>query len=170
MQFRATFLVRVSAPRSLLSTIIRLFPFFPSALFALLAGCATAYNQAPVNRIPALPKPAASRLRAFGQMPLYFVENRGQVDSRAVYYLHGKDKALYFTSTGIAFVLSPRAKEKSEMLVRAFFLMIRRQPRPPLFPYTTLFRSRRGGGLRTNVATYVARLLGARRARRRPGR
>ena len=54
-------------------------------------------------------------------MPLYFVENRGQVDSRAVYYLHGKDKALYFTSTGIAFVLSPRAKEKSEMLVRAAY-------------------------------------------------
>src|ERR1051326_7081184 len=121
MQFRATFLVRVSAPRSLLSTIIRLFPFFPSAVFALLAGCATAYNQAPVNRISDLPKPAASRLGAFGQMPLYFVENRGQVDSRAVYYLHGKDKALYFTSTGIAFVLSPRAKEKSEMLVRAAY-------------------------------------------------
>src|ERR1051325_4761373 len=94
MQFRATFLVRVSAPRSLLSTIIRLFPFFPSAVFALLAGCATAYNQAPVNRISDLPKPAASRLGAFGQMPLYFVENRGQVDSRAVYYLDRKSTRL----------------------------------------------------------------------------
>jgi hypothetical protein len=51
-------------------------------------------------------------------MPLYFVENRGQVDARAAYYLHGKDKSLYFTSTGIAFVLSPRAKEKPDMLVR----------------------------------------------------
>src|SRR6476661_6264510 len=27
-----------------------------------------------------------------------------------------------------------------------FFLMIRRPPRSTLFPYTTLFRSRRGGG------------------------
>src|SRR5215208_8141588 len=29
-----------------------------------------------------------------------------------------------------------------------FFLMIRRPPRSTLFPYTTLFRSRRGGGAR----------------------
>src|SRR3712207_7711896 len=30
-----------------------------------------------------------------------------------------------------------------------FFLMIRRPPRSTLFPYTTLFRSRRPGGSRT---------------------
>jgi uncharacterized repeat protein (TIGR01451 family) len=39
-------------------------------------------------------------------MPLYFIENRGQVDARAAYYLRGKDKALYFTSEGITFVLN----------------------------------------------------------------
>ncbi|HEY1269005.1 MAG TPA: SBBP repeat-containing protein [Candidatus Binatia bacterium] len=54
-------------------------------------------------------------------MPLYFVENRGQVDARAAYYLHGKDKSLYFTSAGITFVLSPHANEKSDMLVRASY-------------------------------------------------
>src|SRR3712207_7476564 len=31
------------------------------------------------------------------------------------------------------------------MTVRFFFLMIRRPPRSTLFPYTTLFRSQRGG-------------------------
>src|SRR2546427_7831356 len=34
----------------------------------------------------------------------------------------------------------------SEFLVSVFFLMIRRPPRSTLFPYTTLFRSRLGGG------------------------
>src|SRR5256885_8447481 len=32
-----------------------------------------------------------------------------------------------------------------------FFLMIRRPPRSTLFPYTTLFRSSRGGGSRTRA-------------------
>src|SRR2546429_5930103 len=32
-----------------------------------------------------------------------------------------------------------------------FFLMIRRPPRSTLFPYTTLFRSRRGGRLETGA-------------------
>ena len=30
-------------------------------------------------------------------MPLYFVENRGQVDSRVAYYVQGSDKSIYFT-------------------------------------------------------------------------
>src|SRR2546427_8593076 len=47
------------------------------------------------------------------------------------------------------------------MLLLFFFLMIRRPPRSTLFPYTTLFRSRRQG------ATDL--VLGA-RARRRRGR
>src|SRR2546429_9339809 len=33
------------------------------------------------------------------------------------------------------------------LFVSFFFLMIRRPPRSPLFPYTTLFRSVQGGGL-----------------------
>src|SRR3712207_8111698 len=32
-----------------------------------------------------------------------------------------------------------------------FFLMIRRPPRSPLFPYTTLFRSQQADALRTDV-------------------
>src|SRR5256885_16637172 len=43
-----------------------------------------------------------------------------------------------------------------------FFLMIRRPPRSTLFPYTTLFRSRRGGSRQSS-----ARRIN--RKRRRPG-
>src|SRR3972149_91771 len=35
-------------------------------------------------------------------------------------------------------------QSQSNLVCRLFFLMIRRPPRSPLFPYTTLFRSRRG--------------------------
>src|SRR5471030_1794439 len=40
------------------------------------------------------------------------------------------------------------AFETSSLSVSFFFLMIRRPPRSTLFPYTTLFRSRRYGGNR----------------------
>src|SRR3712207_8705062 len=41
-----------------------------------------------------------------------------------------------------------------------FFLMIRRPPRSTLFPYTTLFRSDRGGGvLGASARSLCARLL-----------
>src|SRR3712207_8612125 len=37
--------------------------------------------------------------------------------------------------------------------------MIRRPPRSTLFPYTTLFRSRNGGGMRLGLS-FIPRLLG----------
>src|SRR5713101_1268798 len=47
------------------------------------------------------------------KLPLYFIENRGQVDARVAYYVQGKDTALYFTPEGVTWVLStpppPRA-------------------------------------------------------------
>src|SRR3712207_8500157 len=51
-----------------------------------------------------------------------------------------------------------------------FFLMIRRPPRSTLFPYTTLFRSRGGGGRgrRALAAREPAAGLAQGRARRRP--
>jgi beta-propeller repeat-containing protein len=46
----------------------------------------------------------------YGKLPLYFIENRGQVDERAEYYLHGKDKSIYFTPHGLVFSLSGKAE------------------------------------------------------------
>src|SRR5262249_44011886 len=37
---------------------------------------------------------------AFGKLPLYFIENQGQMDERVAYYLEGKDKSVWFTSEG----------------------------------------------------------------------
>ncbi|MCX6564566.1 MAG: SBBP repeat-containing protein [Candidatus Aminicenantes bacterium] len=42
----------------------------------------------------------------FGKMPVYFIENRGQMDERVAYYVQGKDKSLYFTSEGMTIALS----------------------------------------------------------------
>src|SRR5215475_15250312 len=45
-----------------------------------------------------------------------------------------------------------------------FFLMIRRPPRSTLFPYTTLFRSRRGRSQRSRVLLRQFRRCGAPRS------
>ena len=41
----------------------------------------------------------------FGKLPLYFIENHGQMDSRVAYYVKGHDKSLFFTSQGVTFLL-----------------------------------------------------------------
>ena len=40
-----------------------------------------------------------------GELPLYFIENRGQVDKRVHYYIQGSDKTVYFTSDGVTYAL-----------------------------------------------------------------
>src|SRR3712207_7477531 len=61
-------------------------------------------------------------------------------------------------------------------MVLFFFLMIRRPPRSTLFPYTTLFRSRRDPQRRRQAGRHGARLVAAaagafvRQAGRRGGR
>ncbi|MGH8613865.1 MAG: hypothetical protein ACREYF_18050, partial [Gammaproteobacteria bacterium] len=54
---------------------------------------------------------------AFGQLPLLFIENRGQLDATVAYYVQGRSTSLYFTPGGVTFALSgkqdppaPRAK------------------------------------------------------------
>ena len=51
----------------------------------------------------------ASRARAqeaYGSLPLYFIENRGQVDARVAYYIQGRETVLYFTSQGLTLALT----------------------------------------------------------------
>ena len=40
------------------------------------------------------------------QMPLYFIENRGQLDPLVRFYLQGRDNRFYFTNRGLTLVLS----------------------------------------------------------------
>ena len=76
-----------------------------------------------VSGAPAAPPAApdtATKARveaAFGQLPLLFIENRGQLDPTVAYYVQGRSTSLYFTPRGLTFALSgkqdpsaPRAK------------------------------------------------------------
>ena len=45
------------------------------------------------------------------KLPLYFIENQGQVDQRVAYYVQGSDMNLYFTSQGVTFVMSGTGEE-----------------------------------------------------------
>ena len=76
-----------------------------------------------VSGVPAAPPAApdtATKARveaAFGQLPLLFIENRGQLDPTVAYYVQGRSMSLYFTPGGLTFALSgkqdppaPRAK------------------------------------------------------------
>ena len=44
-------------------------------------------------------------------MPLYFIENRGQLDPRVAYYVQGRDTAVYFTSRGVTFALTSAGED-----------------------------------------------------------
>jgi hypothetical protein len=49
---------------------------------------------------------------AYGKLPLYFVENRGQMDERVAYYIQGGDKTIYFTAEGLTFALTEPARRR----------------------------------------------------------
>ncbi len=53
--------------------------------------------------------PAASNpqvVENYGKLPLYFIENQGQLDPRVAYYIQGSDKSIYFTGRGVTFALT----------------------------------------------------------------
>jgi len=45
----------------------------------------------------------ALAMEAFGQMPLYFIENQGQKDDRVRYYTKGRHHTIWLTRTGVYF-------------------------------------------------------------------
>ncbi|MDQ5857673.1 MAG: hypothetical protein M3542_05255, partial [Acidobacteriota bacterium] len=72
------------------------------------------------------PREGAARARLeerFGKLPLYFVENRGQLDPRVAYSVHGRDTAIYFAKEGITFSLirAEEGESPSGRLSRASF-------------------------------------------------
>jgi hypothetical protein len=44
-------------------------------------------------------------------MPLYFIQNRGQLDSRVAYYVQGRDTTLYFTADGMTLAQTEQKRE-----------------------------------------------------------
>ena len=57
----------------------------------------------------------ARAAESFGKLPLYFVENRGQLDKRVGYYVQGSDKTIYFTNQGLTFLLNGKSEAHSEI-------------------------------------------------------
>jgi len=55
-------------------------------------------------------------------MPLYFIENKGQMDNWVFYYVQGQDKTLYFGSEGLTFIL--RELKGPEELIRSWVLKL----------------------------------------------
>src|SRR6202022_607116 len=51
--------------------------------------------------------------RALERMPLYFIENRGQLDPSVAYYVQGRDTTLYFTAGGMTLVQTDQRREKN---------------------------------------------------------
>ena len=45
-----------------------------------------------------------------GAMPLYFIENRGQLDDEVAYYVQGRDNLVAFTSRGVTFNIAGPSK------------------------------------------------------------
>ena len=56
-----------------------------------------------------LTDPRQQALQPLDNLPLYFVENQGQVDPRAPYYIQGRDKIIYFTADGVTFSLRDKS-------------------------------------------------------------
>ena len=52
-----------------------------------------------------------SILEAYGELPLYFIENKGQLDSKVRFYVKTSGQTLYFTDEGIVFDLLRREEE-----------------------------------------------------------
>jgi|GEM_PF-3350645 len=59
------------------------------------------------------PADTARVQQTYGRLPLYFVENQGQIDNEDVaYYVKGADKTLYFTPEGVTFTLRGKTDGK----------------------------------------------------------
>ncbi|HEX5023094.1 MAG TPA: SBBP repeat-containing protein, partial [Candidatus Binatia bacterium] len=88
---------------------IGLFAQDPASLFA-------DNNPRPVITSSSRPTPRRAMAAPLGRdrFPLYFIENRGQLDAHASYYIHGADKMLYFGSHGVTMVLSKAVQGQSD--------------------------------------------------------
>ncbi|HEY3122538.1 MAG TPA: hypothetical protein VGK70_00575, partial [Thermoanaerobaculia bacterium] len=67
------------------------------------------------SQVAKKPTPAPTgtiRAEMLQKMPLYFIENRGQLDPRVAYYVQGRDKTLYFTKEGLTLALTDRKPAK----------------------------------------------------------
>jgi hypothetical protein len=80
--------------------------------------CAETPRPLPVPAVDAAaPAPASRLAESLGKLPLYFVENRGQLASRVVYSLQGRSETMYFTSQGLTYSI---VREKGRFVLLAY--------------------------------------------------
>ncbi len=79
----------------------------------------------PNGHVPTAEVPEATMQQVretYGKLPLYFIENQGQLDPRVGYYIQGGDKSIYFTGSGVTFALTAALTDngdgKTEALVQ----------------------------------------------------
>ncbi len=78
-------------------------------------------NQGIISQLPEV-------MPDFGNIPLYFIENKGQMDSKVAYYIKGSDKTIYFTPEGLTYVLS-KIKGKDDVLPKKNYSMMPKEQR-----------------------------------------
>src|SRR5215210_6195357 len=71
---------------------------------------------------PTATAPVARAQPRVKALPLSFVENRGQVDRRASYYLQGSGASVYFTSRGLTLAMSDRRRSGDRWGLRLDFV------------------------------------------------
>jgi uncharacterized repeat protein (TIGR01451 family) len=89
---------------------VHLLAFDPTLVFADSSKAPPA-AAAGTRQTPRRPTAVSAAKERF---PLYFVENRGQVDRRAAYYIHGADKVFYFGAEGVTMVLSKAVARQTD--------------------------------------------------------
>ena len=107
---------RLIAPALLLALVLFGISPFTSGASAPLVPPVAPPPSSPVAGSPVTDKETRARVaESFGKLPLYFVENRGQLDKRVGYYVQGSDKTIYFTNHGLTFVLNPKPEAQPEI-------------------------------------------------------
>ncbi len=90
----------------------------------LLAGLTGQNRSEPAPSLPNAPTPEQQKrmVQTLGQLPLYFIENRGQLDEQVAYYVQGSETTVYFTATGVTIAqTTPAPPPASPLSLRGVF-------------------------------------------------
>ena len=79
-----------------------------------MSGCSTTGREGLTPQPAAAPATEAGAKASLYNLPLSFVENRGQVDGPVNYYVQGADTSMYFTPDGVTFALTNATAKASK--------------------------------------------------------
>ncbi len=103
-------------------------------LSALLAALAILFSF-PSRPVMALTEPVAGKVAreaSYGSLPLLFIPNQGQYDRRVAYAVQGRDKSIFFSNEGLAFVLSGPVDSPPAGKPRTVRDLAPHEPGPPM--------------------------------------